>query len=137
MTGLEMWFYTFLKAFAQVVHPNSLQVQLFFDLMDNLKSELLMMRPFAAALLLYADVRVPAPAAGALPPQPGGGGLQRRGLGAVLLLLLPVCRELLRLLHLRQPGDFDHPHVLAVLLYVHPVSGGRGGHVAGDQRRGR
>lgn len=56
MAGLEKWFYTFLKAFAYVVHPNSLQVQLFFDLMDNLKSELLMMRPFAAALLLIPSM---------------------------------------------------------------------------------
>ena len=51
-TGLEMWFYRFLKALASTTYPNCQHMQLFFDLMDNLETELFMMRPFAGALLL-------------------------------------------------------------------------------------
>lgn len=61
----------------------------------------------------------------------------RRRLGAVLILLLPVCGELLKLFHLRQPCHAGHNDVLAVFLYVYPVPWGRGQYVAGAERRER
>lgn len=56
MTASENHVYQFLRAFCSVVHTDIPQMKIFFDILDNLAEEVLVMRPFAGALLMIPKI---------------------------------------------------------------------------------